>query len=61
MDDVGLADYTVELQNFTSADLIERVRSALDQRPGLQRQITERVQTFCMALARTYDDVLALV
>ncbi len=61
MDDVGLADYTVELQNFTSADLIERVRSALDQRPGLQRQITERVQTFRMALARTYDDVLALV
>jgi len=61
MEDVGLADYTVELQNFTSADLIERIRSALDQRPGLQRQVTERVQTFCMTLARTYDDVLALV
>jgi polysaccharide pyruvyl transferase WcaK-like protein len=61
MDDVGLADYTVELQNFSSAGLIECIRSALDQRPGLQRQVTERVQTFCRALAQTYDDVLALV
>jgi polysaccharide pyruvyl transferase WcaK-like protein len=61
MDDVGLADYTVELQKFTSADLIERVRSALEQRPGLQRLIAERVKIFGMALARTYDDVLALV
>ena len=61
MDDVGLADYAVELQHFSSADLIERIRSALEQRPALQRQVTERVQTFCNALARTYDDVLALV
>jgi polysaccharide pyruvyl transferase WcaK-like protein len=61
MNDVGLADYTLELQNFTPADLIDRVQAALDQRPGLQRQITERVQTFYMSLARTYDEVLALV
>lgn len=61
MADVGLANYTVELQNFTSADLIQCIHYALEQRPGLHRQVTERVQTFCMALARIYDEILALV
>lgn len=60
MDDVGLSDYCVELQNFIAAALIDRISAALDHRPGLQRQVRERTQAFRAGLAQIYDDILAL-
>ena len=61
MEDVGLADYRVELQNFAPADLIDRIRAALDEGPHLRQRVRERTQVFSAALSKTYDDVLSLV
>lgn len=61
MDDVGLAYYNVDLQNFNSTDLINRIQSSLDQRSHLKQQIGQRIITFRGKLAQTYDQILGLV
>lgn len=61
MEGVGLANYTLELQNFTSAELIDLVTTALNQRSKLRRQVRDRNLAFRNDLSRIYDDILALV
>ena len=60
LNDVGLSEYCVDLQDFTDTDLIERIRVALDHRSSLQGQVRARTQAFRTGLRQTYDDVLAL-
>ena len=61
MSDIGLARYSVELQDFSAGDLVERIRAALDNGSDLRRDIKQRTQAYCAVLSQTYDDVLALV
>jgi len=60
MDDAGLADYCVELQNVTAADLIRCIAAALDNESQLRSQVRVQAEFFRKDLRHTYDDIVGL-
>ena len=61
MEDVGLGAYCVELQSVTAADLIHRISTAMENESQVRGEIERRTQRFRRDLAKTYDDVAALI
>ncbi len=60
MEDAGLADYCVELQNVTATDLIRCIAAALDNELRLRSQVRDCAERFRGALVQTYDDIVEL-
>jgi polysaccharide pyruvyl transferase WcaK-like protein len=61
LEDMGQADYALDLDSLSSADIKNRLSDLIGKRREVVAQIRERKQTYADMLDSQYDDVLHLI
>jgi polysaccharide pyruvyl transferase WcaK-like protein len=61
LEQVGQAEYALDISDFTTENLIERLRSMEENAPAIRRKIADSIAPFRKALDEQYDTVLGLI